>query len=215
MKRFDDERFRRMPVVGILRGFGAEAIAGALEAGVRGGLGTVEITVDTPGAFERIREAVGRFGGALNVGAGTVTSVDLLDRALKAGAMFVVTPTLVGGVIERCVARSIPVFPGAMSPTEVLRAWEMGARLVKVFPAETTGPGHLRALKDILPQVGLMPTGGVTAGGLGEWVRAGASGVGVGGPLFARDRMEAGDWGWVEAQCRAFSEAWRAVSAEG
>lgn len=213
MKRFDEARFRALPVVGILRGFSEAQIAGALEAAVRGGLTTAEVTVDTPGAFDRIREAARRFGHALNVGAGTVTSVDLLNRALDAGAMFVVTPTLVPAVVERCVARGIPVFPGALSPTEIVRAWELGARLVKVFPAEDKGAGFLRSLKEALPQVGLMPTGGVTVETLADLARAGADGFGVGGPLFRKERMDAEDWHWVEAQCRSFREAWNLVAS--
>ena len=213
MKRFDEARFRALPVVGILRGFSESQIAGALEAAVRGGLTTAEVTVDTPGAFDRIRESARRFGHVLNVGAGTVTSVDLLHRALDAGAMFVVTPTLVPGVVERCVARGVPVFPGALSPTEIVRAWELGARLVKVFPAEDKGAGFLRSLKDALPEVGLMPTGGVTVETLANLAQAGADGFGVGGPLFRKERMDAEDWGWVEAQCRSFREAWNGVAS--
>jgi 2-dehydro-3-deoxyphosphogluconate aldolase/(4S)-4-hydroxy-2-oxoglutarate aldolase len=209
---FNDARFQSLPVVGILRGFSAAETGGALAAAVRGGLTTAEITMDTPGATDRIREAVAAHGREMNVGAGTVTSVERLEQALAAGAMFVVTPTLVTGVIERCVARGVPVFPGALSPTEIMRAWEMGARLVKVFPAEGKGAGFLVALKEALPEVGLMPTGGVSVSTLGTLARAGASGFGVGGPLFQKERVTAGDWGWVEAQCRAFREAWNAVA---
>jgi len=204
-----------MPVVGILRGFSAEETAGALGAAVRGGLTTAEITMDTPGAPDRIRQAVAAHGQAMNVGAGTVTTVERLEKALAAGAMFVVTPTLVAGVIERCVARGVPVFPGALSPTEIVRAWEMGARLVKVFPAEGQGARFIAALKEALPDVGLMPTGGVSVATLGALVRAGAEGFGVGGPLFQKERVTAGDWVWVEAQCRAFREAWEAVRRTG
>lgn len=211
VKRFEERRFRTMPVVGILRGFTRDQTLGALGAGVRGGLTTAEITMDTPEATLRIREAVEAHGDALNIGAGTVTSVERLERALDAGAMFIVTPTLVSPVIERCVARGIPVFPGALSPTEVVRGWEMGATLVKVFPAEGKGPGFIAALHQELPQVGLMPTGGVSASTLGVFAEAGAAGFGVGSPLFHKERMDAGDWVWVEAQCRAFREAWEKV----
>lgn len=214
-RRFDEARFLALPVVGILRGFSADETSQALGAAVRGGLTTAEITMDTPGATDRIREAVAAHGHVMNVGAGTVTSVERLELALSAGAMFVVTPTLVTGVIERCVARGIPVFPGALSPTEIFRAWEMGATLVKVFPAEGKGLGFIEDLKGALPQVGLMPTGGVSVATLGELARAGASGFGVGGPLFQKERVTAGDWVWVEAQSRAFREAWEKVRGHG
>lgn len=211
--RFDHERFRALPVVGILRGFTPEQTANALAAACRGGLTTVEITMDTPGAAEQIREAVAAHGESMNVGAGTVTSVELLDRAVSAGATFIVTPTLVTGVIERCVARGIPVFPGALSPTEILRAWEMRATAVKVFPADGKGPEFIRLLKEELPEVDLMPTGGVSLKTLAALARAGASAFGAGSPLFQKERMDAGDWEWVEAQSRAFREAYAAARA--
>jgi len=214
-RKFEEERFRSIPVVGILRGFSKEETQGAMAAAVRGGLTTVEITMDTPGATDRIRESVEAHGGSLNIGAGTVTSVMLLERAVEAGAMFIVTPTLVSGVIERCVAWGIPVFPGALSPTEIVRGWDMGARLVKVFPAEGLSLETIAALKEALPVVGLMPTGGVTVETLGPLARAGASGFGVGSPLFRKEKMESRDWEWVTAQCRAFREAWTAFEASG
>ena len=212
-RRFDEGRFQSIPVVGILRGFDKEETDGAMVAVVRGGLTTVEITMDTPGATDRIRESVEAHGGSLNIGAGTVTSVALLERAVEAGAMFIVTPTLVGAVIERCVARGIPVFPGALSPTEIVRAWDLGARLVKVFPAEGLGLETIASLKEALPAVGLMPTGGVTVATLGDLARAGASGFGVGSPLFRKEKMESRDWDWVTAQCRAFRDAWTAFES--
>ncbi len=206
--RFDSERFRRLPVVGILRGFTPVQTANALAAARRGGLTTAEITMDTPGATDRIRAAVEAHGDAMNIGAGTVTSIEILQRAVEAGAMFIVTPCWVPGLIERCVARGIPIFPGALSPTEIVRAWEMGATLVKVFPAAERGPAYIRHLKETLPRVALMPTGGVNLATLADWTRAGSDGFGVGSPLFHSDRVEAGDWDWVEAQSRAFREAW-------
>jgi 2-dehydro-3-deoxyphosphogluconate aldolase/(4S)-4-hydroxy-2-oxoglutarate aldolase len=142
------------------------------------------------------------------IGAGTVLNLELLQRALAAGATFIVTPVVNVEVIEECVRRKIPVFPGAYSPTEIMRAWELGATMVKVFPAETLGPSYVKAIKAPLPQVKLMPTGGVDLKTLGAYKKAGADGFGVGGPLFDRARVEAGDWNWIETQCRAFVKAY-------
>jgi 2-dehydro-3-deoxyphosphogluconate aldolase/(4S)-4-hydroxy-2-oxoglutarate aldolase len=145
------------------------------------------------------------------IGAGTVLNLELLEKALAAGAAFTVTPVVNVDVIAECVRRKIPVFPGAYSPTEILRAWELGATMVKVFPAETLGPSYIKAIKAPLPQMKLMPTGGVDLKTLAAYKKAGADGFGVGGPLFDRARVEAGDWNWIEAQCRAFVETYNSL----
>jgi 2-dehydro-3-deoxyphosphogluconate aldolase/(4S)-4-hydroxy-2-oxoglutarate aldolase len=197
----------KLPIVGILRGFERRLLGGILGAARRGGLENVEITMNSPGAAEQIKEAIALGEGAINIGAGTVLNERLLDEALAAGAAFMVTPTLNPTVIEKCVRLKVPVFPGALSPTEVHAAWELGATMVKIFPAEVS---LVKALRGLFPEIKLMPTGGVDLRNLPEFIRAGASGAGVGSPLFQRERIEAGDWGWLEAQTRAFVTAWRA-----
>ncbi len=207
--RFPIARLPIPPVVGILRGFGPETTCALLAAARRGGLTLLEITMDTPEATSQIRRAVTDHGSALLIGAGTVTTLERLDQALGAGARFIVTPTLVPSIVSRCVAGGIPVFPGALSPTEIERAWELGATMVKVFPSDGLGPRYIAAIRENLPHVALLPTGGVGLATLPEFLRAGASGVGIGSPLFAKDRVESRDWGWVEERCRAFVEAWQ------
>ncbi|MCI0536360.1 MAG: bifunctional 4-hydroxy-2-oxoglutarate aldolase/2-dehydro-3-deoxy-phosphogluconate aldolase [Verrucomicrobiales bacterium] len=174
----------------------------------RGRLTNLEITMNTPGAAEQIQEAIILANGQLNIGAGTVTSPAVLEEALRAGASFIVTPTLNASVVDRCVQVQVPVFPGAFSPNEVVRAWELGATMVKIFPAETLGPAYIRSLKAPLPEIKLLPTGGVNLATLPEFLKAGADGFGVGSPLFDPKRIESGDWPWLEAQCRAFAEAY-------
>ncbi len=176
---------------------------------MRGGLRNIEITLNTADAAGQIREALALAEGRLNIGAGTVINVELLDQALAAGASFVVTPTVEPKVITECANRKIPVFPGAFSPTEIVRAWDLGAMMVKVFPAECVGPSYIRALKAPLPHIKLLPTGGVDLKTLPDFLKAGADGFGIGGPLFDRQRVQSGDWTWIEAQCRAFAEAYR------
>jgi 2-dehydro-3-deoxyphosphogluconate aldolase/(4S)-4-hydroxy-2-oxoglutarate aldolase len=209
MKTFSQQLFEKLPIVGILRGFTRDQVMEIVRAAIRGGLRNIEITMNTPGAAQLIREAIILAEGQLNIGAGTVTSLQLLDEALAAGASFVVTPTVEPQVITECVKRKIPVFPGALSPTEVVTAWELGATMVKVFPAEVVGPSHIRALKAPLPRIKLMPTGGVDLITLPAFLKAGADAFGVGSPLFHNKRIESGDWPWVEAQCRAFAETYR------
>lgn len=210
---FSWDRFHRLPVVGILRGFEAGAIRELLGACRRGGLENIEITMNSPGAESLIRIAVEEAGDDLNVGAGTVLDEGTLERALEGGASFIVTPVVVPEVIRACRERQVPVFPGALTPTEVHAAWKLGADLVKVFPASVLGPAYIRELKAPLGDIKLMPTGGVTAASLPEYRRAGADGFGVGSPLFRRERVAAGDWPWVEEQARRFVEAFHSVDS--
>ena len=206
---FSRALFQELPIIGILRGFTLGQVTEIVCAALRGGLRNIEITMNTPDAARQIREAVTIAEGQLNIGAGTVTNLELLEQALVAGAAFVVTPTVEPKVITACANRKIPVFPGALSPTEVVRAWELGATMVKVFPAESVGPGYIRALKAPLPHIKLLPTGGVDLKTLPDFLKAGADGFGIGSPLFDRQRVQSCDWTWVEAQCRAFAEVYR------
>ena len=204
---FSQEKFAELPVVGILRGFGMDQVQEIVRACLRGGLRNLEITMNSPDAAWQIRRARELADGQMNIGAGTVTSMELLESALQAGACFIVTPGLHVGVVSECVGRGVPVFPGAFTPTEIYGAHELGARMVKVFPAEVLGPGYIKAIKAPLPQVKLMPTGGVDVTTLAAYRKAGADGFGVGSPLFRKEKVEAGDWQWVEQQCRAFAVA--------
>lgn len=206
---FSQELFQELPIVGILRGFKTDLVADIVRAAIRGGLRNLEITMNSPDASHQIGAAVALAEGRLNVGAGTVISRQLLDEALAAGASFVVTPTVEPRIISECVRQKVPVFPGAFSPTEVVSAWELGATMVKIFPAETLDSGYIRALKAPLPQIKLMPTGGVDLKTLPSFLKAGADGFGVGSPLFDRDRIASRDWVWLEARCRAFAETYR------
>lgn len=208
------ESIQALPLVGILRGCAEEDLSPVVEAVRRGRMTSLEITMNSTGAADQIARAVALAGNSIQIGAGTVTSVDLLEQALRAGARFIVTPFLAVEVIKQCVKRQIPVFPGALSPTEIQLAWELGATMVKVFPAELGGAHYLRALRGPFPQIRLMPTGGVTLATLPALFRAGASGFGVGSPLFRPDRIKARDWGWLENEVRAFVQAYQTVSSQ-
>jgi 2-dehydro-3-deoxyphosphogluconate aldolase / (4S)-4-hydroxy-2-oxoglutarate aldolase len=211
MASFSTGLFEALPIVGILRGLPAHALRPVIEAVREGGLANLEITMNTPGAAEQIRAACDMAGPNLNIGAGTVTGLRILDEARSAGASFIVTPTLAPVVIERCLQDHVPVFPGALAPTEIQRAWELGATVVKVFPADVLGLGYFKRLKECLPHVRLMPTGGVDVNTLADYAKAGAAAFGVGTPLFRPDRIAAQDWDWLRNQCRAFAEAYRAA----
>jgi 2-dehydro-3-deoxyphosphogluconate aldolase/(4S)-4-hydroxy-2-oxoglutarate aldolase len=206
---FSRALFQELPIIGILRGFTLEQVTEIVRAALRGGLKNIEITMNTTDAARQIREAVTVAEGQLNIGAGTVIDLELLDQALVAGAAFVVTPTAEPKVITACANQKIPVFPGAFSPTEIVRSWDLGAMMVKVFPAESVGPGYIRALKAPLPHIKLLPTGGVDLKTLPDFLKAGANGFGIGSPLFDRRRVDSCDWTWVEAQCHAFAEVYQ------
>lgn len=201
---FCADKLDRMPIVGILRGFPLEQIRRIVEAACAGGLLNLEITMNSAGAASQIRAAVEVAGGCCNVGAGTVLDLETLEAALKAGASFIVTPTVQVKVIEACRERAVPVFPGALSPAEVVGAWDLGATMVKIFPAESVGPGYIRSLKAPFPGIKLMPTGGVDLETLPLFMAAGADAFGVGSPIFSKDKIAAGDWAWLEGRCRAF-----------
>ncbi len=206
--QFDWELFEQLPVVGILRGFDVDTVIRATEAAYRGGLRTIEIAMNSDGAAWQIEVLRGRFDDRMNVGAGTVRDLAELDAALGAGAEFVVTPVVDEVVIGAGLEREVPVIPGAFTPTEIHRAWSLGAPLVKLFPGGRFGPSYIREVMAPLDQVKLVPTGGVTHDNLVDFLAAGAAGVGVGSTLFQRARLEAGDWAWVEAQARRYVGAY-------
>jgi len=205
---FNDALFKKLPVVGILRFFKRAEVEKLVPASVEGGLCNIEVTMNTAGAEDLIRLTADLVGGKGNVGAGTVTTVETLDKALQAGATFIVTPAVVPDVIRACVERKVPIMPGAMTPTEILTAWRLGATMVKVFPADQLGPGHIKALKAPFPEIPLMPTGGVTVETLPAFKKAGADAFGVGGPLFDPKQVAAWNWGWFREQAARFAQAY-------
>jgi 2-dehydro-3-deoxyphosphogluconate aldolase/(4S)-4-hydroxy-2-oxoglutarate aldolase len=195
------------PIIGIIRGAETGAVEGAVEAALKGGLCVLEITLNRPEACDQIAAVKARFSGDIEIGAGTVLDVASAERAVSAGAEFIVTPALLTDVIEFCKKKSVPVFPGAMSPTEVLAAHRAGAEMVKVFPAGSLGPGYIKSLKGPFPDIRLMPTGGVTVESTPEYFQAGADAIGVGGELFKKEWMAQGDWAAIEDAASAYVKA--------
>lgn len=191
---FSWERFLNVPVVGILRNISMADMRHILPACLQAGLTTIEITMNTEGAEEMIHYAVSRYGAALNIGAGTVCDRADMARALAAGAQFVVTPIVEEEVIADCVREHIPVFPGAFTPTEVYRAWKLGADMVKVFPGAVLGPAYIKELKGPLDRIRLLPTGGIHRHNCLDFLDAGADGLGMGGCLFDKELIRNKDW---------------------
>lgn len=197
----------QIPIIGIIRGADTEAAEAAVDAAFNGGLRTLEITLNRPEASDQIAAIKERYAGDIEMGAGTVLDADSAEKAINAGAEFIVTPALLPDVIEFCRGRSVPVFPGAMSPTEILAAHRAGAEMVKVFPSSTLGPKYIKSLKGPFPDIRLMPTGGITIESVPEYFKAGAAALGVGGEIFKKDWMEQGDWAAIEKTAKLYVEA--------
>lgn len=190
----DVEDFRALPILGILRGFRAEAVRPLTETIISAGLKTVEITMNTDQASYLIKMMREAAGARLTIGAGTVLNVDDLNKALDAGASFIVLPVLIPDVVEYCVHHQVPVFPGALTPQEIFDAWSAGATMVKVFPAKFFGPDYLREVRGPFQNVDLLACGGVTTDNIEAFFSAGASAVAFGGSIFKRAWIDAGEY---------------------
>ncbi len=178
-------RFKRLPVMGILRGGDVDVIAPLVETLVGAGLETLEIAMNTPDAAAMIARAREVAGDRLMIGAGTVITTERLDAAMNAGAGFIVLPTLVADVVERARAAGLPVFPGALTPQEIHAAWLAGATMVKVFPAKFFGPEYFREVKGPFEDVELLACGGVGESNMSEFFACGADAVAFGGSVFS------------------------------
>ena len=179
---FSWSRYRQAPIVGIVRGMPLPTVRRIAQAYHDAGLYTLEITMNTAGAAEMISELREAFPN-LNIGAGTVCTMGDLEAAIDGGAQFIVTPILDEEVVKTAVARQLPVFPGAYSPTEIYRAWSLGASAVKVFPATQLGVQFIKDVSAPLNEIKLLPTGGVSRDNIRSFFEAGAVGVGMGSSL--------------------------------
>lgn len=201
---FSWELFANAPLIGIIRNLSLAEVSAILPLYRDAGLTTIEITMNTPDAEAMIRYALDHHPNGLNIGAGTVCTMADLERALAAGAQFIVTPILNKHVIQSCVRRGIPIMPGAFTPTEIYEAWSLGASLVKVFPATSLGPAYVSDLKAPLGPIKLLPTGGITLDNMADFLRAGAGGVGVGSQLFDRTLIGERNWTGLRAHFQQF-----------
>ena len=189
-------------IVAVIRMQDPGKLRAVVDALAAGGVRALEVTMTVPRAIEMIREIAPTLPAGFLFGAGTVLDADTAHRVIDAGAQFVVSPVFRRTVIDACHQHDVPALPGCMTPTEILDAWDAGADIVKVFPATTFGPGYLKDIRAPLPQVKLMPTGGVTLDNAGEWIRAGAVAVGVGSALLDAKAITAGDYKALEAGAR-------------
>jgi 2-dehydro-3-deoxyphosphogluconate aldolase/(4S)-4-hydroxy-2-oxoglutarate aldolase len=187
--RFSLESFSHAPVVGILRNYALEEIKFIAPIFETSGLTTLEITMNSAEAIDEIEYLVKHFP-RLNIGAGTVCNMNDLNAAFNAGASFIVSPILDLELIKESISRSMAVFPGAFSPTEIYQAWQTGATAVKIFPATTFGPQYVKEIKAPLSEIKLLPTGGVSGENIRDYFEAGAFGVGMGSALFNKEHLK-------------------------
>lgn len=193
-------------VVAIMRARSSDQLLAAADAIKAGGVNAIEVTMTTPGALEIISQAVARYGADVLFGVGSVLDPESARAAILAGAQFVVCPTLNVKTIELCKRYSVPVMPGAYTPTEILNAWEAGADIVKVFPASVGGPAYIKAVKAPLPQIKLMPVGGVDLDTTADFIRAGCEIVAVGSALVNQKLLDAQDFDTLTQRARRFRE---------
>lgn len=193
-------------VVAVIRLSGKEKLPDIISALSKGGISAMEITMTTPNAIEIINDISQKIGSDFIIGAGTVLDSETACAVISAGAQFVVSPVTNVDMIKTVHRYDKAVFPGAFTPTEILHAWENGADIVKVFPATALGPQFFKDIHGPLPQVRLTPTGGVSLENTGEFIRCGASCVGVGTALLNKKMINDSDWTALTENAKQFVE---------
>ena len=196
-------------VIAIMRAKSSDQLIQAADAIKAGGVRVIEVTMTTPGAMQVIEEATGRYGQEVLFGAGTVLDAETARAAILAGAEYIVAPTLNLEMIALCNRYDIPVVPGCYTPSEMLTAWEAGADLVKLFPASVGGPSLIKAILAPLPQLKIVPVGGVDLNTAAEFIKMGAFALGVGSSLISQKLLDAGDLDELKRRAEAFLKAVR------
>ncbi|QDT35201.1 bifunctional 4-hydroxy-2-oxoglutarate aldolase/2-dehydro-3-deoxy-phosphogluconate aldolase [Thalassoglobus polymorphus] len=205
-KETDLKRVLDLGLVAIIRASNGDRLLEVAEALYAGGIDVIEVTFTVPGVVDIIKQLRDNIGDRVLLGAGTVLDPETARAAILAGAEYIVTPTVNVEVIKLCQRYSKVVMAGAFTPTEILTAWEAGADIVKVFPADVGGPSYLKAVHGPLPQIRLLPTGGVNLDTLPSFVKAGACAVGLGSALVEKEALEKGDMKRVEELAKAYVE---------
>lgn len=202
-------------IVPVVRTTSAESAIRAIEAIYQGGIRSAEITMTVPGALHALEKVADQFGDKIVLGAGTVLDPETARACMLAGAEFFVTPSLNVKTIEMARRYSKAIMPGALTPTEVLTAWDAGADMVKVFPCGNVGGArYIKALKGPFPQIEMIPTGGVNLETTGEFLKAGACAVAVGGELVDAKLIKEGRYDEIEKRARQYLEAIAKARAE-
>ena len=203
MSRSDiTKQIESMGVVAVIRLKDPAKLRAVVDALADGGVRALEVTMTVPGAVDLIRGLAPTMPSGFLLGAGTVVDAATAEAVIAAGARYVVSPVFRPEVIRACHAHDVPAMPGCFSPTEILAAHDAGADIIKVFPATMLGPQYIKDVRAPLPQVKLMPTGGVTIDNAGDWIRAGAVAVGIGSALVDAKAIDAGQFDAIAANAR-------------
>lgn len=197
---------RQTGVIAIMRAQGSDQLIAAADAIQAGGVRAIEVTMNTPGALRVIEEASKRYGEEVLFGAGTVLDAETARAAILAGADFVVSPSLNLDMLAMCNRYSIPLTPGCYTPTEMLKAWEAGADMVKLFPASVGGPSMIKAIRAPLPQLEIVPVGGVNLDTAADFIRNGAAALGVGSDLVSQKLLDERNMEELTRRAAAFIE---------
>ena len=195
---------RETGVIAIMRAQSSGQLIAAADAIKAGGVRVIEVTMTTPGALAVTGEAKQRYGQDVLFGAGTVLDAETARAAILAGADFVVAPSLDLDAVALCNRYGVPVIPGCYTPTEMIAAWQAGADMIKLFPASVGGPDLVKAILAPLPQLEIVPVGGVDLSTAAEFIRKGAVALGVGSSLVNQKLLDAGDWEELERRAAAF-----------
>src|SRR6266481_2360730 len=193
-------------IVAVIRAESPDLLVDVAEALAAGGVEVMEVTFTVPRATQVLEKVAEKLGSRILLGAGTVLDTETARAAILAGAEFIVSPTENAEVIELCRRYGKLVMPGALTPTEVVTAWQAGADIVKIFPSELTGAKYIKALRAPLPQIRMMPTGGVNLDTAEEFLKAGACALGIGGSLVDPKAVASGDLKRIEMLARQYVE---------
>jgi 2-dehydro-3-deoxyphosphogluconate aldolase/(4S)-4-hydroxy-2-oxoglutarate aldolase len=200
------KRIRSEKVIALIRADSSESLLDCARALSAGGLNVIELTMTTPGAIELVAD-VSRTLPEVMLGLGTVLDAATARAGVAAGAKFIVTPALRPEVIKACHQLGVPVLSGALTPTEIAAAADLGADVIKIFPAEFFGPAYIKSLRAVFPHVELLPTGGVTVKTIADFLRAGAFATAAGSALLDPAALKARDWPAITARAREFVAA--------
>jgi len=199
-------KMRTEKVVALIRADSPDGLLDCAKALAEGGLTSIELTMTTPGALRMLEKASADLPDFL-FGLGTVLDAETARAGILSGAKFIVTPALRPDVITLCRRYSVPIFCGAFTPTEIVNAWEAGADAAKIFPAEFFGPSYIKSIKAPLPHIELLPTGGVNAENVGDFLRAGAFATAAGSSLVDAKAFKEKNWAAITAKAKAFVAA--------
>ena len=211
MSRMDLAGFKKLPILGIIRGIKKVDLEPLLACIELSGLKTIEITMNTPNAPQLIRRAVDSSKNRLTIGAGTVLNMDSLHKALDAKATFIVMPVLVKDVMSYCVKHRIPAFPGALTPQEIHAAWDAGASMVKVFPSNFFGPEYFREIRGPFDDIKLLACGGVNLRNMRQFFAHGADAVSFGASVFKKEWLQAKDFKNIGRSIKEFIDEFKNI----